>query len=424
MGHRAFIYASLAHGESTISNIGQGQDLQSTRSVLKQLGVQILPTTHPHQWKVYGQGLRGWTASSGPLECGNSGTTIRLMSGFLCGASFSSILDGDASLRVRPMARLQRVLHPFGATLDVGEKGGAPLKVTPPSTSTPVNPSSTPLDIHTHMSSAQMKGATMGASLSTQTPCIIRENELSRDHSERMLAVLGATFTHDRSTSPSFHFIPPTTLPAFNFTVPGDPSSGAFWMVAAALCPHYPLILENISLNPTRLGLVKILQAMGVEIETDIHGHELGEPYGQMRICGSTLKGVDIPKEWALDALDELPLVALLGSVAHGQTRVRGAEELKVKESDRIEAMTSNLKILGAQIQGTPDGWIIQGQPHLNGGKVRSFHDHRIALCMQLAQRKALDQVEIDHLECSAISYPEFHSLFEKWLTYIDQANL
>jgi 3-phosphoshikimate 1-carboxyvinyltransferase len=237
-----------------------------------------------------------------------------------------------------------------------------------------------------------------------------------------MLCALGAKIEDLNTVKPSFRFTPPSELPPFEFNVPGDPSSGAFWMAAAALCPGYSLILDNISLNPTRLGLVQILKAMGVEIQIEHHGFALGEPYGQMYICGSTLKGIDIPAQWALDALDELPLVALLGSVAQGQTRVSGVEELRVKESDRIQSMASNLSILGAQIQETPDGWIIQGQPELIGGHVSSYHDHRIALCMYLAQLKAKGSVVIDHPECSAVSYPEFNDLFDQWMAYLHLA--
>ena len=435
IGHRAFLCAAFSDGVCVISNIGGGEDLASTRAVLRTLGISIEAGTESGEWSVQGIGLKALYTLSPPitpLDCGNSGTTIRLLAGLLSGSHVEFILDGDSSLRRRPMQRLLKVLQPLGRSLKVGPKGGAPITVgrerssAQPSAQSLAQPPAQPLahihtQIHTRMSSAQIKSAALFASftLPPQHRISLSEEALSRDHTERMLSALGVDIIR-QPDGVTVELTPPSHLPAFDLKVPGDLSSAAFWIAVGALSSTGVIRLNDVGLNPTRQGFLKIARAMGVQLSIEHQGERLGEPVGRITIQSQahSLRGIEVSEEWALEALDELPLVALLGALAQGETIVRGASELRVKESDRIHAMAQGLNRLGAQVKTTPDGWEIQGVSELKGGDVNSFADHRIASCFLIAQLRATSKITIGQVECVAISYPEFPTLLQ---TYREQ---
>jgi len=400
IGHRALIFSALAEGRSRIRGFGSrlGADLQHSISALQALGVEIF--REKEGLLVQGRGLRGLCAPREPIDCGNSGTTLRLLSGALVGQSFESVLDGDASLRARPMRRLARCLAPLGARLSPTASGGAPLRVQGRSLRGTL--------MSTGLASGQVKSAALLAGLLAEGVSEISELGPSRDHSERMLREMGVKLS---SLGLSHRLEPPDRLPAMDWRLPGDPSSAAFWWTAAALSGR-PLCTEEISLNPSRLGFLDILKEMGVSLCVEETGWASGEPVGRVEILGAELRGAEIAGTLSLRGLDELPLVALLGAFAQGETRVTGAAELRFKESDRIEAMAQNLSALGAQIQACPDGWIIQGGAPMRAAPLKSFGDHRIALALASLP---LDPLEIQGAEIAAVSYPDFLESLDEW---------
>lgn len=430
--HRAFILASLARGQSVIHNVGDGADLESTRSVLKQLGVKIDPI-QKGSWRIYGvDGIEGYSPPNTVLNCGNSGTTIRLLGGLLSGLSYSVTLDGDHSLRTRPMKRLEKVIGPLNRSIMTANLGTAPISVgghlNTQKNICPQHLADSPTDsstliIDTQSSSAQLKSAALFAALSSPLAVTVRENRPSRDHTERMLAALW-------STEKSLYVPPiPQAIPAFEFTSPGDFSSASFWMAISALSPaNAPHIcLQYVNLNPTRMGLLRIIQRMGLLVNIQVQTESLGEPIGQIRISplnpSKTLKSITLSKQEVVDALDELPIVALLASFANGRTVVRGAQELKVKESDRLIAMGTALSKLGVPIKTLADGWEIEGDPNRifkDQINLDSLGDHRIAMCLLIAQLKCPSgYLSIHGVGCLNISYPEFPSQFAAYRTLL-----
>jgi 3-phosphoshikimate 1-carboxyvinyltransferase len=448
IGHRAFMLAALtepAEGPSRVSNVGGGADLASTRGALRALGVAVEPeggAGGAGAWRVSGVGLRGLAglrAPEAPIDCGNSGTTIRLLSGLLSGAPFEVTLDGDDSLRRRPMRRLARALEPFGRALEVGPQGGAPVRVggarlsPPPDVASEIASSvalnnalsdqapQAPIEVDTQLASAQVKSAALLAGLTAGRACAVRERALSRDHTERALGSLGVRVERDPHDPLRVTLTPPESLPRFDVRVPGDPSSAAFWVAVSAFSPPSapPILLRGALLNPTRLGFVRVARAMGVEVEVRPSGEVFGEPVGDLCLRGAPrgLRAAQVPPSLALDALDELPLLALLASVAEGRTVIEGAEELRVKESDRVQAMADLLNALGADVTPTPGGWVIEGVSGLRGGRVRSEGDHRVALCGRLAGLKASGPVEVEGAESAGVSYPEFEADVSRYLS-------
>ena len=423
IGHRALIFASItgspeAPSVCEISGLGRGADLASTRAVLSGLGVS-LEAQAPGAWRVTGRGLTGLKAPTHALDCGNSGTTIRLLSGLLSGLPEEVILDGDESLRRRPMRRLERALSPFRRGLEVGAQGGAPVRVGGARLNqTPI----TEVEVDTQLSSAQVKSAALLAGLSGGVARVrLRERALSRDHSERMLKGLGHLVTRDPDQPEWLEFKPRhTAMEGFKLEVPGDPSSASFWVAVSALSDsnHLPILLRRVAVNPTRIGFLKVAREMGVEVELRPCGVQLGEPIADLCLWGAPdgLHGVEVEGQRALDSLDELPLVALLGSVARGETVVRDATELKVKESDRVLAMSALLNTLGAQVTPTADGWRIQGVDRLTAGEVSSAGDHRVALCGRLAQLVASGPVTVQGSSSAKVSYPEFEGELRRYL--------
>ncbi len=401
--HRAFILSALAQGTSKLDNVGQGADLRSTRSVLAQLGVAI--KRENQSYLVQGKGhLKAFQKSNTPLDCGNSGTTSRLMMGLLCTQAFDSTLIGDASLSRRPMLRLTQKLNQMGGICESSSLGSLPVQIFSQTSKIKSG------HYHTNSSSAQIKSAMLLAGLYAQDLVKITENLLSRDHTERLFQSLGIGIQRDHLTltlSPISQ-----AIEALNLAIPGDFSSACFW-IASSLISDRSIWIENVNLNPTRTGFLEIIAQMGGKYQVhDLHLH-YGEEVGNLEIFPSELSGIKIEEELALRALDELPLVALLASLSKGQTEVRGAKELRVKESDRIEAMTTNLRKLGIQIESLEDGWLIEGS-ELNGGNVDSFDDHRIAMTFRIARLRAKGKIEIHGEDCAQISYPEFNEQFDQ----------
>ena len=398
IGHRSFLLSALADGISTVTGVGDGADLASTRSALSQLGVTI-EQTGPDTFKVHGVGLHGLKASAETLDCGNSGTTIRLLMGILAGQNGTFRLTGDESLQRRPMERVAKVVRPFGARFEF-PKGDHPPVVVHGSELVGTT-------IDTQRSSAQVKSAALLAGLVGAGKTTVIERGPSRDHTERMLQHLGVELSRDGLSAT---LLAPSQLRATEWRLPGDPSSAAFWLAAAAILPGSELTVIDTSLNPTRTGFLDVLSAMGVDLRAEITGDWGGEPVGRIEVRGGNLIGARVEGELALRALDELPLVAVLGALADGETVVGDARELAVKESDRIQAMADGLSRMGAQIRAIEDGWSITGTNGLRGAQVLTYADHRIALALTVAGLRAQGAVELDDPACAAVSYRTFPS--------------
>lgn len=396
IGHRALILAALANGASRIRGLGAGGDLASTRRVLAALGVAQEQTADGVL--VHGRGLRGLRSPSGTLDCGNSGTTLRLLCGVLAGQpGLDAVLDGDASLRGRPMGRVQRVLAPFGARLALRDGGLPPIAVQGAQLRGAV--------VHTGVASAQVKSAALLAGLLADGETVVREPAASRDHTERMLHALGITVeTSDLAVT----LRPPGRVPPLDLELPGDLSSAAFWLAAAALLPGSDLTVTGVGLNPTRTGFLDVLRGMGADVSAEVEALRYGEPVGHVRLLHRPLRGVEVRGALALRALDELPLVAVLAATAEGETTVADAAELRVKECDRVEAMATGLRALGARVDPRPGGWTIEGVRRLRGAPVQVHGDHRVAMALHVAGLAAEGEVTLDDPACAAVSQPEF----------------
>jgi 3-phosphoshikimate 1-carboxyvinyltransferase len=376
--------------------LGRGGDLGSTRGVVEALGADV--RQEGATLRIRGCGLRGLAEPADALDCGNSGTTIRLVCGVLAGqAGRRYVLDGDASLRKRPMRRVTRVLEPFGGRFELPEGDRPPVVVH--------GQALRGTTVDTELSSAQVKSAAFLAGLLAEGPTEVCERGPSRDHTERMLGHLGVVIERTGTTA---RLTPPDRLPATEWRLPGDLSSAAFWLAAAAILPGSEFTVEDVGLNPTRAGFLDVLRAMGAGLTCEQTATWGGEPVGRVTVRGGGLHGARIDGQLALRALDELPLVAVLAAVADGETVVADAAELRVKESDRVAAMTEGLRSMGARIESTEDGWVIEGGAPLRGAGVQVFDDHRIAMSLTVAGLVADGDVELDDPAVAAVSYPEF----------------
>ena len=401
IGHRAVIFTSIARGRSRIWNLSGGEDNLRTVQAFKDLGVKI--------WRdgealcVEGKGWNGLSAPAKVIDCGNSGTTMRLLSGVLAGRPFVARLDGDASLRLRPM---QRVIEPLGRMgaqiLSRNGKGLAPLEIRGGSLQ----------GIHYTLpiASAQVKSAILLAGLQAGGVTSVEEPQQSRDHTEIMAQAFGARLKVDGR---SVALEGPQCLVARDVRVPGDLSSAAFFMAAAAAIPGSELVIREVGCNPTRSGIIDILRRMGASIELIHSRDEAREAVADLRISGRDLSGVDIGPEMAARTIDEYPVLCVAAALAQGVTTISGAKELRYKESDRIAAMTSELRKLGVRVEEREDGMKIEGSSRLQGAGVRSYGDHRIAMALAVAGLSAEGGVEIDDSACADISFPGFFDLLE-----------
>lgn len=399
ISHRSIMFGSIAEGVSHVSGFLQGEDSLNTLRAFRAMGVKI---EGPEDGRVviHGVGMRGLQAPDKPLDLGNSGTSMRLMAGLLAGQNFDVELAGDRSLSKRPMKRVTDPLALMGAQVDTAEggrpplriKGGAPLKG---------------IEYDMPMASAQVKSCLLLAGIYAQGKTCVTEPAPTRDHTERMLAAFGYPVSQNGSTR---CVEGGGKLTACDIDVPADISSAAFFMVAASIADGSDITLQHVGINPTRTGVIDILKRMGANIELLNQREVGGEPVADIRVCSAPLKGIEIPESLVPLAIDEFPVLFVAAACADGQTVLTGAEELRVKESDRIQVMADGLQALGVDAQPTADGMVINGGP-IHGGRVHSHDDHRIAMAFTMAALRADGEVYIEDCENVNTSFPDFVGL-------------
>ncbi|MGH8029066.1 MAG: 3-phosphoshikimate 1-carboxyvinyltransferase [Arenimonas sp.] len=396
ISHRAVMLAAIAEGTSRITGFLEGEDTRATAAILGRLGVRI-ETPSPAERIVHGVGLHGLRGADGPLDCGNAGTGMRLLAGLLAGQQFDSVLVGDQSLSKRPMVRVTGPLTAMGAGFDVASGGFPPLRIH-------ANKGLHGIDYQAPVPSAQVKSAILLAGLYADGETCVRELHPTRDYTERMLAAFGwpVEFSPGQARLTGGH-----RLLATDVAVPSDFSSAAFFLVAATLVPGSDLVLRQVGLNPRRTGLLDVLRAMGADITIEAVGEQGGEAVGDVRVRAAELHGIEVPDSAVADMIDEFPALFAAAALAEGTTVVRGAAELRVKESDRIATMAAALRGLGVEIEETPDGAVIQGGS-LGGGNVDSHGDHRIAMALAVAAQRAAGTVRIANCANVATSFPGF----------------
>lgn len=396
VSHRAIMLAAIAEGQSRIAGFLEGEDTRATAAIFERMGVRIdVPDAGVRI--VHGVGLHGLRASAESLDCGNAGTAMRLLTGLLAGQAFDSRLHGDASLTRRPMARVIEPLRRMGASIDAAEGGRPPLTVHG-------NNVLQGIDYSVPIASAQVKSAILLAGLYAKGETHVREPHPTRDYTERMLAAFGVPVAFVPGEAALLGGFP---LQATDITVPADFSSAAFFLVAASLVPGSDLLLRKVGMNPRRTGLLAVLRQMGANIAEENHGEQGGEPVADLRVRAAPLHGIDVPVERVPDMIDEFPALFVAAACAQGRTRISGAAELRVKESDRIATMAAALRSLGAVIEEAADGAEIQGG-RLSGGVVDSHGDHRIAMSMAVAAQVADGEVRIGDCANVATSFPGF----------------
>jgi len=402
ISHRAVMFASLAEGTSTISNFLQAEDPLRTLEAFRQMGIEI-DDTDKNRIIVKGKGLHGLSAPADVIDCGNSGTTMRLMSGVLAGQSFSSVLTGDEFLLQRPMGRIITPLSEMGANIVPEKEGFPPLNIK--------GETLRPVKYNSPIASAQVKSAILLAGLYCNGRTTVTEPAKSRDHTERMLNSCGADITtNDLEVS-----IEGTKeLTPFDITIPGDLSSAAFFIVAALIIPGSEIVVRNVGINPTRTGIIEILQIMGGEISLQSEHEVSGEPVADIHVKHSKLSGADIGGDLVLKAIDEFPVLCIASAMAKGMTKISGAEELRVKESDRIASMSTELKKMGVHVEEFKDGLAIEGSEKINSATVQSHGDHRIAMSMAIAGLTVKGETTVENTECVNTSFPGFTDLLDK----------
>ncbi|HEX3282173.1 MAG TPA: 3-phosphoshikimate 1-carboxyvinyltransferase [Pyrinomonadaceae bacterium] len=415
ISHRAALIAALANGNSYISNFSSSQDCAATLSCLAALGVSL--ESQGNGVKVEGTGMRPLRQPAGPLNCGNSGTTMRLLAGILASQNFSAVLTGDDSLNQRPMRRIIEPLERMGASIDSLE-GHPPLQITG---SRPLKPISYELPVQ----SAQVKTCVLLAGLQADGRTeIVERNGLTRDHTERMLQWFGASLeinrNNDKADARTCAVNGPASLVARDVTVPGDFSAAAFFIAAGALLKESEIQIEGIGLNPTRTQFLDTLRALGAEIDIGTKRDESNEPVGNIRVRGSKLREetekeltLTISGQLSAAMIDELPLLAVVGSQLPTGLIIRDARELRFKETDRLAAVAKNLKAMGAAVEEFDDGLRIVGAARLRGAKLESFGDHRIVMAFAVAALLADGESEISGSECVAVSFPNFFAVLE-----------
>jgi 3-phosphoshikimate 1-carboxyvinyltransferase len=391
------MFAALADGESRISNLSTGADVQSTRECLEACGIEI--KDDGNDVVVKGEQFSDPTK---PLDCGNSGTTTRLLLGLMAGQGINATFIGDDSLSSRPMNRIMDPLSQMGLKFESND-GKLPITIR----KSDLNG----IRYKSPVASAQVKSAVFLAALGASGKTSFKEPILSRDHTEKMLHGLGANISIDGLTATISNLTSP--LSNFEISVPGDPSTAAFFAASAALVPNSIIVLDRVLANPTRTGFFAALDKMGATMERLNQWDEAGELIGNLKICHQSLKGIIIDENDVPGLIDELPIIAILATQANGRTEVCGAEELRVKECDRIHALCKNLKKMGADIEELQDGFIIHGPTPLKGADIETFHDHRIAMAFTIAGLVTNGDVVLDHPECVSISFPEFYDVLE-----------
>lgn len=402
MSHRAAILGGLSNGTCTVRNFLPSEDCLNTLKAMESLGanyevIDELPGYGPVNLRIHGRAMK-LSAPAAPIDCGNSGTGMRLLAGLLAGQSFTSELFGDASLSSRPMGRITVPLGLMGANLEtLGEKPGcAPLRIHPAKLSS--------ITYEMPVASAQVKSAVLLAGMFAEGKTTVIQPAETRDHTERMLASFHVSTRRDGQAISIYGGQVPE---ACDFTVPGDISSAAFWLVAAAALPGSRLLIKDVGLNPTRTAILGVLSRMGAHMIDIVH-HLDGEPIGNIEIHGAPLKGTTILESEVPNLIDEIPVIAVAAALAQGRTIIRNARELRVKETDRITTVVDNLRAMGAEVQEFEDGMEIEGGHALHGAEMDSFGDHRIAMAFAIAGLFAKGETVIRNTDCVNTSYPGF----------------
>lgn len=405
ISHRSLILGSIAQGETRIYNFLNSLDCLKTLECMQALGVKI-ELDENNSVKIKGKGLYGLQEAKGILDVGNSGTTIRLLTGLLGGQSFYSVLSGDDSIRRRPMKRVIEPLRLMGADI-WGRKDGqfAPLSIR----GNKLNP----LHYTLPVASAQVKTALLLAGLYTIGETVVKEPLPTRDHTERMLEIMQADI---KISPPEIKVMGGKELKGTDIFVPGDISSAAYFIAAASILKGSQIIIKQVGINPTRTGIIEILKKMGAKINILNYRIKSNEPRADLMIEYSKLKGIEIKKGNVPFLIDELPLIAVMATQAQGKTVVSGAKELRVKETDRIKAIVSELKKMGADIEEREDGFRVNGPTKLHGAVCKSYNDHRIAMSLAVAALLAEGKTVIKNSECIDISFPEFEKILQKMI--------
>lgn len=397
ISHRAVMFSSLAKGTSIIKNFSKGQDPLSSLSVCKSLGISA-DFIDENTLKIISDGKL--KAPKTNLDCGNSGTTMRLMSGILAGQNFQSVLTGDESLSKRPMKRIIEPLTLMGANIE-SEDYKSPLKI--------LGNTLHSIDYNSKLASAQVKSCVLLAGLNAEGKTSFTEPYVSRDHTERMLKYMGANINVINNTVS----VEKSELEAKQIEICGDISSAAYFIVAALIVPNSKIILKNVGLNPTRTGIIEAVEKMGANIKILDKKIVSGEEVGDIEVSASDLEGCIIEGDIIPRLIDELPVIAVLATQAEGETVVKNAQDLRNKESDRIKTIVHELQKLGADIQETDDGFIVYGKKALKGGaEVETYHDHRLAMSLYVAGLICQKSISINGFEWVNISFPEFDNIF------------
>jgi len=399
VSHRAIMLASLAEGESRISGFLEGEDTRATAAAFRAMGVAI-DAPSPGERRIRGGGLHGLRRASTDIDCGNAGTGMRLLAGVLAGQAFDSRLVGDASLSRRPMRRVTEPLARMGARIETAEGGLPPLHILG-------GQRLRGIDFATPVASAQVKSAVLLAGLYAEGDTTVREPHPTRDYTERMLQAFGWSVEHREGFA---RLAGGGRLRGCEIEVPADFSSAAFFLVAASLVPGSDLLLREVGVHPRRTGLLRALALMGADIRSENPRLRQGEPIADLRVRHARLRGVEVPESLVPDMIDEFPALFVAAAAAEGTTRIRGAAELRVKESDRIATMAAGLRVLGVEVDETPDVASIAGG-RIGSGAVDSHGDHRIAMSLAVAGQLSSGTVEIRDCDNVATSFPGFDGL-------------
>lgn len=400
ISHRSIMLGSLARGTTEVTGFLQGADCLSSIACFQKMGIEIENNTKTNQVLIHGKGLHGLSAPASTLDVGNSGTTTRLMSGILAAQPFVSTVDGDASIRKRPMGRIMKPLSQMGARFEsLATEQCAPFKI--------IGDRLHGIHYDSPVASAQVKSAILLAGLFAEGVTSVTEPALSRNHTELMFESFGVDIKSN-GTTVAVH--PANELHAQHIVVPGDISSAAYFIVAGLITPNSEITIRNVGINPTRDGILTVCQNMGADITLSNVKQDIGEPVADITVRTSSLHGCTIEGDIIPKLIDEIPVIAIMAAFADGTTVIKDAAELKVKESNRIDVMVQNLSAMGADIEATDDGMIIHGGKPLHGATIDSKSDHRIAMSFSIAGGLAEGDTEILGAECVNISYPTFYT--------------
>lgn len=401
ISHRSVMLGSLAEGQTEVTGFLNSADCRSTISCFRKMGILIKTEEENNKVYISGRGLDGLRPADGVLDTGNSGTTTRMISGILAGQTFTSHLNGDASIQKRPMKRILEPLQEMGARIS-SDRGNdcAPLTIEP----SPLRG----ITYHTKVASAQVKSCILLAGLYAEGETCVYEPALSRDHTERMLLAFGAKMDLDPENKMALIYSRPKLLGQKIF-VPADISSAAYFLAAGLILPNSEITLKDVNINPTRAGILSVIQKMGGHLVIENQRLLSGEEVADLTVSSSSLHGCTIEGDLIPRLIDEIPVIACMAAFADGDTEIKDASELRVKESDRIKSICENLLAMGADVEERPDGLRIHGGKELHGAPVKTYMDHRIAMAFTIAGLAVHGAVTLDHPSCVDISYPEFY---------------